>query len=105
MSGPQVSGPQRLPQVLRNVRLDRVRIVDTDDTSRTTAGALADIIATELAEDIASVERALGPRGRVLIRPSGTEPLVRVMVEAPTVSEAEEAADNLAAAVQRACSA
>jgi len=96
---------ERLPQVLRNVRLDRVRVVDTDDTSRTTADALADIIATELAEDIASVERALGPRGRVLIRPSGTEPLVRVMVEAPTVSEAEEAADNLAAAVQRACSA
>jgi phosphoglucosamine mutase len=40
-------------------------------------------------------------RGRVLVRPSGTEPLVRVMVEAPTAPECEEVAGRLAAVVER----
>ena len=40
--------------------------------------------------------RALEGRGRVLVRPSGTEPLVRVMVEAPTADECEEVCDRLA---------
>jgi len=39
----------------------------------------------------------------VLVRPSGTEPVVRVMVEAPTAEQAEAAATRLAAAVERAC--
>ncbi|CAB4603627.1 unannotated protein [freshwater metagenome] len=80
---------ERLPQVLRNVRLEHRR----DD--------IVDAIAGEIAE----VEQSLGARGRVLIRLSGTEPLVRVMVEAPTLEQAEAAADNLAAAVIQACSA
>ena len=79
----------RLPQVLRNVRLEHRR----------------DDIAEAIAGEIAAVERSLGARGRVLIRLSGTEPLVRVMVEAPTLAQAEDAADNLAAAVIQACSA
>ncbi len=79
----------RLPQVLRNVRLEHRR----------------DDIAEAIAGEIAAVEQSLGARGRVLIRLSGTEPLVRVMVEAPTLAQAEDAADNLAAAVIRACSA
>jgi phosphoglucosamine mutase len=37
------------------------------------------------------------------VRPSGTEPVVRVMVEAPTAEQAEAAATRLAAAVERAC--
>ncbi|MEA3510219.1 MAG: phosphoglucosamine mutase, partial [Actinomycetota bacterium] len=49
---------------------------------------------------IAAGERALGSRGRLLVRPSGTEPLVRVMVEAPTESEAEEVAAAVAATVE-----
>jgi phosphoglucosamine mutase len=80
---------ERLPQVLRNVRLEHRR----ED--------IADVIAGEITE----VEQSLGARGRVLIRLSGTEPLVRVMVEAPTLQQAEDAADNLAAAVVQACSA
>jgi len=80
---------ERFPQVLRNVRLENRR----------------DDIAEVIADDIAAVEQSLGDRGRVLIRLSGTEPLVRVMVEAPTLEQAEAAADNLAAAVISACSA
>ena len=75
-----------LPQVLRNVKVAQRR---------------ADI-ADRLAADIAAAEERLGPRGRVLIRPSGTEPLVRVMVEAEDLAVAEEEAAVLADAAARA---
>jgi phosphoglucosamine mutase len=68
-----------LPQVLVNVRV---------------AQRMADI-AEQLADDIATVETDLGGTGRVLVRASGTEPLIRVMVEAPTVEQAQAAADRL----------
>ncbi|MGH9086039.1 MAG: phosphoglucosamine mutase [Acidimicrobiales bacterium] len=74
----------RLPQVLRNVRVDR-------------AGA---DVAAALSAQVAEVEAELGERGRVLIRASGTEPLVRVMVEAPTAAQAEAAAERLCEAVE-----
>jgi phosphoglucosamine mutase len=44
---------------------------------------------------------ALAGRGRVLVRPSGTEPVVRVMVEAPAADECEEIAARLAGVVER----
>lgn len=69
------------PQVLENVI---VRDKAYGDNAAVTAS-------------IATAERALGGRGRLLVRPSGTEPLVRVMVEAPT---AEEAADVAAMIVK-----
>jgi phosphoglucosamine mutase len=50
-----------------------------------------------------AVEResaALEGRGRVLVRPSGTEPLVRVMVEAPTEDEAREVCERLVSVVE-----
>jgi phosphoglucosamine mutase len=50
---------------------------------------------------IAEVERELGEQGRVLVRPSGTEPLVRVMVEAPDRAVAGQWADYVAQAVKR----
>jgi phosphoglucosamine mutase len=76
----------RLPQVLVNV---------------TVAERRPDLVA-DLSEAIAEEERRLGPTGRVLIRPSGTEPLVRVMVEAATEADARAVADRLAEAVRAA---
>jgi phosphoglucosamine mutase len=76
----------RLPQVLVNVRL-----------AERHPGLL-----DELAPHVAQAQAGLGERGRVLVRPSGTEPLVRVMVEAPTDAEARQVADDLAAVVTRA---
>ncbi len=74
----------RLPQVLVNVAV-------ADRSAVATAPAVADAIATAQAE--------LGDTGRVLLRPSGTEPLVRVMVEAPTHPTAETIANRLAAII------
>jgi phosphoglucosamine mutase len=65
----------RLPQKLVNVR-----VADK--------GALAG--AEEVWRAVRACERALGEDGRVVVRPSGTEPLVRVMVEAPTEAECVE---------------
>ena len=73
----------RLPQVLVNVR-----------TARRDPGLLA-----KLAPEVAAAEERLGDRGRVLLRPSGTEPVIRVMVEAPTQEEAADVAGRLATAV------
>ena len=53
-------------------------------------------VAEELADEIAAAEATLNSEGRVLVRPSGTEPLIRVMVEAPTQSMAQTTADGLA---------
>lgn len=75
----------RLPQVLRNVRVERV------DPS----------LVDRLRPDTERVEARLGVTGRVLVRASGTEPLIRVMVEAESAVVASAAADELAAAVGR----
>ena len=72
-----------LPQVLRNVPV-ATRGLD---------------VGAALADEVAAEEARLG-RGRVLLRPSGTEPVVRVMVEAGTTEQAEAAADRLATAVE-----
>ena len=75
----------KLPQVLINVAgVDRSAV-------RTDAG---------LQEAVARAELELGETGRVLLRPSGTEPVVRVMVEAADMHTAERIAASLAEAVQ-----
>jgi phosphoglucosamine mutase len=53
-----------------------------------------------LAAAVAEAEYELGDDGRVLLRPSGTEPLVRVMVEASTAERAKSVADRLADVVR-----
>ncbi|MEU4372277.1 phosphoglucosamine mutase [Pseudonocardia alni] len=73
-----------LPQVLRNVA-----VADKDAVA-----ASADV-----AEAVAKAEAELGDTGRVLLRPSGTEQLVRVMVEAPSEGEADAVAGRLAEVV------
>ena len=76
---------QRLPQVLVNVDgVDRSRLHEAQ------AVALA----------VAEIEAELSGSGRVLLRPSGTEPLVRVMVEAPTHEAAHDCAHRIAAVVR-----
>jgi phosphoglucosamine mutase len=57
-------------------------------------------VAADLAAEIAAAEARLVGDGRILVRASGTEPLVRVMVEAATDSLAHAVADDLAAAVR-----
>jgi len=75
----------RLPQVLVNVRgVDKTRMGSS----------------VELTTAVAAAESELGTSGRVLLRPSGTEPLVRVMVEAADVDQARAVADRLAAVVR-----
>jgi phosphoglucosamine mutase len=72
---------EKLPQVLINVKVAEREAI---------AGA------TAVWEAVEREGEGLEGRGRVLLRPSGTEPLVRVMVEAPTAEEAEGTAERLA---------
>jgi phosphoglucosamine mutase len=75
----------RLPQVLINVKgVNRTGIGDS----------------TGLAEAVAAAEVELGATGRVLLRPSGTEPVVRVMVEAASADQAQSVAERLVDAVR-----
>jgi phosphoglucosamine mutase len=77
---------EKLPQTLVNVRVaDREAIAD----------------ATAVWEAVEREAEALSGRGRVLLRPSGTEPLVRVMVEAPSAEEAESVCNRLVALVRQ----
>jgi phosphoglucosamine mutase len=75
----------RLPQVLITVK-------DVDKTRAKTSA--------ELAEAVIAAEAGLGETGRVLIRPSGTEPMVRVMVEAASEDQAQTVAEHLAGVVK-----
>ncbi|MEV4424902.1 phosphoglucosamine mutase [Streptomyces sp. R-07] len=78
---------ERLPQILINVK-------DVDKSRVNTSG--------ELAAAVTDAERELGSTGRVLLRSSGTEPLVRVMVEAADIEQARAVAQRLADVVKSA---
>ncbi|MFF5501030.1 phosphoglucosamine mutase [Streptomyces roseolus] len=78
---------ERLPQILINVK-------DVDKSRVATSG--------ELAAAVTDAERELGTTGRVLLRSSGTEPLVRVMVEAADIEQARSVAQRLADVVKSA---
>ena len=77
----------KYPQVLVNVPgVDKARVSES----------------AELATAVAAAKEELGTSGRVLVRASGTEPAVRVMVEAVEAEQAQRTADRLAAAVRAA---
>jgi phosphoglucosamine mutase len=76
----------RLPQKLVNVRVGDRDKLDS---------------ATAVWEAVERESEGLKDRGRVLVRPSGTEPLVRVMVEAPDEEECGAVTDRLVAVVER----
>ena len=81
-----------------------MRLIDTHchlDVSEFDADRTAVASAPGLAAVVATASDRLGDTGRVLLRPSRTEPVVRVMVEAPTDAEARAVAEELAAAVAR----
>ena len=77
----------KFPQVLLNVKVDR----RFDPLAR-----------PAIAAAVAAAERQLGSEGRVVLRPSGTEPLIRVMVEGRDAAQTAACAEHIAAAVQAA---
>ena len=80
-------GLHKLPQVMLNVRA---------------AGAREALAGTEVQQALTEVERILQGRGRVVLRASGTEPLVRVTVEAADAAEVQQLAGWLADVVKSA---
>lgn len=84
------SGMTELPQVLYNAKVanDKKGLYMTDET---------------IVSEIKKIEDRLDGTGRVLIRPSGTEPLVRVMLEGKDREELEHIAKNLASLIEERC--
>jgi len=78
-----------VPQLLRNVRYKDGNPLDAPAVLRA----------------IAEAEAELAGRGRLVIRPSGTEPLIRVMAEGDDAAQVEAVVDGICAAVERACDA
>jgi phosphoglucosamine mutase len=74
---------RRMPQVKENIRVGR----------RELSQALLD--------EVERLNDRFDGKGRVLVRPSGTEPVIRVLAEAETSSEAEEACGTISALVRR----
>jgi phosphoglucosamine mutase len=82
------SGMRKFPQVLLNVKV---------------AARFNPAEVPAVREAVARIERRMGAEGRVVLRPSGTEPVIRVMVEGRDESATREAAGELAEAVRSAC--
>jgi len=80
------AGMHKLPQVLINVKLQQASV-----------SVVMDEESVQLA--VADAEATLADKGRVLLRPSGTEPLIRVMVEGSEASQVTELANQIADAV------
>ena len=85
-AGEAAKAMTRFPQTLINVRVKDKHAADGNQA---------------IADAVAAAEAALGEDGRVLLRPSGTEPVVRVMVEAMDEHAAEQHAKAIAEVVER----
>ena len=85
-AGEAAKAMTRFPQTLINVRVKDKHAADGNQA---------------IADAVAAAEAALGEDGRVLLRPSGTEPVVRVMVEAMDAQAAEQHAKAIAEVVER----
>ena len=83
--GEAIQVMEKMPQTLINVRVSDKHAVEDS---------------AEVAAAVAAAEEALGEDGRVLLRPSGTEPVVRVMVEAVDPAAAQAHAEAIAAVVE-----
>ncbi len=84
-----LDGYAKCPQVLVNVKFN--------------GGKLKTIMeAAQVKQAVSAVERELGEQGRVLLRPSGTEPLIRVMVEGQDAGQIKSQAERIAQAVRSA---
>ena len=81
---------QKYPQVLINAKVDSNKKYDYEKNS-------------EIKTAIEKLEKEFSGNGRVLIRPSGTEPLVRVMIEGKDIKIIEEKAKNLAKLIEEKC--
>lgn len=79
---------KKLPQILVNVKVknDKKNIFNEDE---------------EIIKEIKKLENSLNGKGRVLIRPSGTEPLIRVMLEGEDYNYIEKAANDLAKLIEK----
>jgi phosphoglucosamine mutase len=80
------SGMKKYPQVLINIRTEKKVKLDEIDA---------------VTQAVAAVEKKLGDKGRVLLRSSGTEPLVRVMVEGVNLEDVNKYATQLANDVKK----
>ncbi|MCJ8170717.1 phosphoglucosamine mutase [Atopomonas sediminilitoris] len=81
-------GLTKCPQVLINVRLK---------------GEIDPLLNSAVQQAVATAEASMGARGRVLLRKSGTEPLVRVMVEGSDAAEVQQHAEQIAQVVENVC--
>ena len=80
------AGMTRYPQTMINVRVEQAPDLNAHP---------------DIAQAVAEVEGILGDRGRVLLRPSGTEPVVRVMIEGEDAEEVARLCEELAAKVAK----
>ena len=78
--GKLASEVEIFPQVLKNVRVHDKQQAQDDPAVQ---------------DEVAKVTETLGSDGRILLRQSGTEPVVRVMVEAPTTEQCEKLVDQV----------
>lgn len=93
---------ESLPELVADVAKCPQSLINVSVAAGTADQTMA---SPEVADAVAAVENELGERGRVLLRPSGTEPLIRVMVEGMEADTVQAAAERIAGSVRQTASA